>query len=173
MRYLILLVVVFLSACGLTPEMYGSQKADWYSGSIDSVTIVYVAKKLGADAQKISQADFQRITSSFKEAGIDATAYFYSGMDLDAEEKIASIRESSDYMLIVDPTARTTGDTQNVTYLLSLFTKESEKKIWVATLFVPWGWTEGVFQRFDEMSALMVEQLRQDGLVLQRIAAAS
>ena len=165
MRFFILLVALGVSGCSFTPMMQASNKAEWHRETISSVAIIYIASKLGTDINYISDEHFSKIDDAFITAGVKTDLYLFSGMDLNGEQKIQYYSSKNDYTLIVDPIARTKGDRQDITYQLNLLDNQTNKKVWIGTLWVPWGWTDSVYTRFDEMGALIVKRLMVDGLI--------
>ena len=167
MKFLPLIFMITLSSCAMDPMMRVSNKADW-NDTIESLSIVYLGSKLGAQVSYIKEEEFLKIDDEFVKLGIATDTYLFTGLEFDEEKKLEYYRAKNDYLLIIDPTVIATGQyggTNAITYRLNLYETKKNKKIWVAELRVSFGWTEGVYHRFDEMSIQIVNRLNQDGLV--------
>jgi len=165
-KYLICLIFILLiSGCAINPEITSSNKAFGYHKRITSLSIIYLANKLGADESQIKQCDFKKLRTAFVDAGIKTDLFFYSEMDLNVRQHFNSYAKKNPYLLIVNPVQMTKGDLVSITYDLSLYDVKNNQKIWAADLWVPFGFIETVYERYDEMGGLIVNKLRENNLI--------
>lgn len=173
MRRFVCILVLLLSGCAHNVGMQRSQTNPEFHGKIDEISVILLAKKLGAHETQIEDSEFQKIKGAFQKRGIRTDALLYSAMDIDADKKFDDYAAKHNYLLILDPTSMTTGDSVSVTYNVVLLDSKEKKRLWVSNLYVPWGWTVSVFQRFDDMGEQIVGRLESDGLIALMPASGS
>lgn len=164
-KFFVIFIFLALTGCSLSPKIIGHNIDSGYRKKINSLSIIYLAKKTGIHEQYIKREEFEKLSIAFTNARIKTDLFLYSSLDLNNEAYLDALQKKNPYLLIVDPVAMTTGDTCNITYNLALYDVRFNKKIWVANLWVPAGWVKGIFQRYDEMGDLVVEKLINEGLV--------
>lgn len=168
LKYLICIVglIILLSGCGgLNPIITTPHKAVNYNRKIHSLSIIYLASKLGTDETQIHQDDFVKLKTAFIQANIKTNLLLYSDLDLNSAQGLNILFKKNPYLMIINPVRMTTGDVCNITYNVCVYDVGLKQKIWAADLLVPCGWSKSVYQRFDEMGQLLVSKLYTSNLV--------
>jgi hypothetical protein len=158
-------LILSLSGCDLTPSITAPNKAWGYNKKIHSLSIIYLANKLGTDETQIKQSDFLKLKVAFNNANIKTDLLFYSDLDLQGAQHLSAYSKKNTYLMIINPVHMTVGETVNITYNISLYDVGRSQKIWAADLWMPYGWTKTIYQRYDEMGQLIVDKLRASNLI--------
>lgn len=160
-------LLLTLTSCSTYPILTGSVKASDYHEKISTLSIVYVGSKLGMRMSSVAPAQFKRLAIAFREASIKTDLFFRSGLELKKVEDFVRRANKNRWVLVIDPVQIAQIAGEDITYNVSLYDTKWDHKVWASVLWVPAGWTQNIFQRFEEMGRLIVGQMQKDHLIKQ------
>jgi hypothetical protein len=161
-KILIIIMLLFFNGCTIFRlQVLDAGKISYFNQTIERFGIVYQT----VSHYKFDHREMKKIIIPFKKKGLEVELFVYNNASLDPIGNIKEIKNYQYALFIQLDKVRSYNNNVTLEYKVVLRDLYNKKKIWVASISIPWGFFVSASQRFEEFGDKILQELIRDEII--------